>query len=77
MKELIRSSKTVVLVSHSPAMIDRLCDRAVLIEQGETLAEGDTSKVLRTYEELLKHSAKEDRRSTIVSSSTRLQATPL
>jgi lipopolysaccharide transport system ATP-binding protein len=77
MKELIRSSKTVVLVSHSPAMIDRLCDRAVLIEQGETLAEGDTSKVIRTYEELLKHSAKENRRNVIVSSSTRLQATPL
>lgn len=49
MHELLESDKTVVLVSHDPNAIKKLCDRAVLIENGETLLEGETNDVLDRY----------------------------
>ena len=45
----LTSSQTVVLVSHSAAQINRLCDRAVWIEKGEILLQGDTEFVTRQY----------------------------
>lgn len=50
----IQSQQTVVLVSHSHQQIARLCDRAVLIEDGITYAAGDPREVLGVYEERLK-----------------------
>lgn len=47
--ERLTSSQTVVLVSHSGAQINRLCDRAVWIEKGEIVEEGDTDFVTRRY----------------------------
>lgn len=54
MKEKIKSNKTVVLVSHSPGTIKELCDKAVLIEDGETTIEGDTELVLEAYHESMR-----------------------
>jgi lipopolysaccharide transport system ATP-binding protein len=47
--ERVKSSQTVVLVSHSGAQINRLCDRAVWIEKGEILEQGDTDFVTGQY----------------------------
>lgn len=47
----IESNQTVILVSHSHAQIQRLCDRAVLISDGRSTAEGIPDKILRQYEE--------------------------
>jgi len=47
----VTSSQTVVLVSHSRPQIDRLCDRAVWIEKGEIVLEGDTGFVTKKYAE--------------------------
>ena len=49
----INSQQTVVLVSHSHQQIARLCDRAVLIDDGISYASGDPRKVLSIYEERL------------------------
>ena len=49
----IQSQQTVVLVSHSHQQIARLCDRAVLIDEGVSFASGDPHKVLSIYEERL------------------------
>jgi lipopolysaccharide transport system ATP-binding protein len=54
MREKIRSNKTIVLVSHSEPTIRQLCDRAVWIEDGVTLAEGGTEDVLREYQRFIK-----------------------
>jgi len=53
MVEKIQSHQTVVLVSHSHQQIARLCDRAVLIDDGISFATGEPSKVLSIYEERL------------------------
>lgn len=53
MVEKIQSQQTIVLVSHSHQQIVRLCDRAVLIDEGISYASGDPHKVLSIYEERL------------------------
>jgi len=50
MIQKIQSQQTVVLVSHSHQQIARLCDRAVLIEDGISFASGDPREVLSLYE---------------------------
>ena len=47
----VTSSQTVVLVSHSIAQINRLCDRAMWIEKGEIVLMGETGLVTRKYAE--------------------------
>ena len=49
----IQSQQTVVLVTHSHQQIARLCDRAVLIDEGISFASGDPHTVLSIYEERL------------------------
>ena len=47
--EKMNSRQTVVLVSHSAAQIERLCDRAIWIDRGEIKLEGDTGLVAKEY----------------------------
>lgn len=49
MKELIRSERTVILVSHQVNTIMELCDRAVLLHKGKTLIQGTPKHVLDEY----------------------------
>jgi ABC-type polysaccharide/polyol phosphate transport system ATPase subunit len=37
------------LVSHAEEQIQRLCQRAILLEQGLVVAEGDCAEVLARY----------------------------
>lgn len=55
MKNIIRSDRSVVVVSHNPSSIKELCDRAVWIEDGHTRAEGPVDTILAAYSnEMLK-----------------------
>ncbi|MEA3077466.1 MAG: type transport system ATP-binding protein [Actinomycetota bacterium] len=40
----------VLFVSHSLSAVQRLCDRAVLLEKGEPVAEGDATTVVAAYQ---------------------------
>jgi len=53
----LQSQQTVVLVSHSQQQIARLCDRAVLIEDGISYATGEPQEVMKLYEERLEMTA--------------------
>ena len=55
MMEKIHSQHTVVLVTHSHQQIRRLCDRAVLIDEGISFSSGEPHKVLDLYEERLRN----------------------
>ena len=48
-KELIKSDRTVVLVSHNLPTIRELCDRVVWIENGESRMVGPTEEVIEAY----------------------------
>jgi ABC-type polysaccharide/polyol phosphate transport system ATPase subunit len=48
---------TVIVVSHDPRIITEFCDRAVLLEGGHILMEGDATEVSDRYVSMLTHSA--------------------
>ena len=47
--EYRRAGGTVVFVSHDAEAVEQICDRAVLLEHGELVTEGDPADVLATY----------------------------
>ncbi len=47
------SGATVLFVSHSAGTVVELCDRAILLDQGELLMEGTPKAVVTTYQKLL------------------------
>jgi ABC-2 type transport system ATP-binding protein len=50
--ELKRAGRTIVLVTHDMAMVQRFCDRALLLEDGRIHEEGDPDDVAQSYLEL-------------------------
>jgi ABC-type polysaccharide/polyol phosphate transport system ATPase subunit len=48
-REWKTEGKTIVLVSHNADQVIALCNRAVLIESGKILADGDPAKVIELY----------------------------
>jgi lipopolysaccharide transport system ATP-binding protein len=49
LKEKFTSDRTVVLISHDAPVIKRMCGRAVWLEKGQILAEGDPGDVAEKY----------------------------
>ena len=49
MKKMIRSDKTIVLVSHNLITVRELCNRLVWIEDGHIEQAGETEIVLDKY----------------------------
>jgi len=52
MREVGREGRTVVFVSHNMGAIAELCDRAVLLDQGRQIADGDVAGTLGAYARL-------------------------
>jgi ABC-type polysaccharide/polyol phosphate transport system ATPase subunit len=48
-RDFRRRGKTVLLVTHSLALVERLCDEAVWLDAGEKHAEGDSQRVVDAY----------------------------
>jgi ABC-type polysaccharide/polyol phosphate transport system ATPase subunit len=51
-KSLVNQSKLIIFVSHSQRDIKKMCNRAILLDKGEVIAEGEVEEVLAIYEEL-------------------------
>jgi ABC-type polysaccharide/polyol phosphate transport system ATPase subunit len=51
--EQLMKDKTVVLVTHDPAAILRFCKRAIWIEKGKLMADGDADVTLKEYKTFL------------------------
>ena len=49
MKSVSKSGRTVLFVSHNLHTIRKLCDRAILLENGIMSTEGDVNEVIRKY----------------------------
>ena len=47
--ELVKAAKGIVLVTHDMAWVQEYCNRAMLLEQGRVIVEGDPSEVVRTH----------------------------
>ncbi len=48
--EMIHSGSTVLMVSHSPSVIQNNCTKAIWIEKGRLMAIGDPAEICRAYE---------------------------
>ena len=46
MLELVRAAKAIVLVTHDMSWVTEYCNRAMLIEQGHVIAEGEPAEVV-------------------------------
>jgi ABC-type polysaccharide/polyol phosphate transport system ATPase subunit len=44
-----RAGGTIVFVSHDPSAVERVCDRALMLEQGRVVEEGPATDVVRAY----------------------------
>jgi lipopolysaccharide transport system ATP-binding protein len=53
LEEIKARGATILFVSHSGATIVALCDRAILLDNGEMLAEGPPKRVVGHYQKLL------------------------
>ena len=54
LEDLSKSDKTIVIVSHSLAAIEKLCKRAIWIHEGTVKLDGDSKKVIEEYLETCK-----------------------
>jgi homopolymeric O-antigen transport system ATP-binding protein len=57
--ELARSAKAIVLVTHDMNWVTEFCNRAMLIERGHVVAEGEPEEIVRIHQE---HSVAEQTR---------------
>lgn len=49
MKDVSKSGRTVLFVSHDMSAITRICSRAIALSKGEIVSEGTASEVVRDY----------------------------
>jgi ABC-type polysaccharide/polyol phosphate transport system ATPase subunit len=49
-RELLREGKTLLCVSHSPALVREICARAIWLDRGELMLEGRLADVEDAYE---------------------------
>lgn len=47
--EFRRRNKTILLVTHSLDIVEKFCDRALWLDKGKTLAEGEPKRVVASY----------------------------
>lgn len=53
LKEMQERGTTILFVSHEPTLVRALCSRAILLYQGESLADGAPVDVLNRYQRLI------------------------
>jgi len=54
-----RDGGTIVFVSHDPGAVERVCDRAIMLEEGRVLEDGPAAQVVRSYHRRLVTGAEE------------------
>lgn len=52
-KEFFDAKKTILFVSHSMESVKLLCNKAIMLDKGEIILEGDVDKVVDKYEQLV------------------------
>lgn len=53
-KDMFDKGVTVLFVSHSLEQVKKLCNKAIILEHGKIIADGDIDEVAAIYEELIK-----------------------
>ena len=53
LRSLAKSGVAIIIVSHSSQAIQELCSRAILLDDGEVITEGEPARVIEAYHALL------------------------
>lgn len=61
-QEMMERAKAVVIVTHSMNFVEKVCTRAIWIEQGKLRADGDAEEIVAEYREVMGVSKKKRRR---------------
>jgi lipopolysaccharide transport system ATP-binding protein len=59
MRELLSSGATIVLVSHNLSLVQSLCKRAILLDQGIILKEGTAEEIIPYYQNIVYQKSEE------------------
>jgi lipopolysaccharide transport system ATP-binding protein len=59
-RKICASGATVIFVSHNTYLLQRLCERAVWLDQGRVAGDGDPATIVRDYEALLRSVAQDE-----------------
>lgn len=59
-QEMINSAKAVIIVSHSMGFVEKVCTRAIWLNKGEIVSDGEPKKVIEEYRGFVQK-AKENR----------------
>src|SRR5215470_8622928 len=83
-KEMQENGTTILFVSHDPASVRALCNRAILLNHGEKISEGKPPDVLNRYQKIImarqqayEATAKPVERAVTTTESFERKATPL
>ena len=49
MSEVSREGRTILFVSHNMAVVEKLCERAIVLHQGRTAFQGETNEAIHHY----------------------------
>lgn len=69
MKDLFESGVTIIFISHNTPMVQALCQKALLLDEGRVIQEGPTEDVIPYYENLVNERRESDLRESIAKSS--------
>lgn len=67
--------RTIILVTHSMPQVAELCDRAILLDHGEVVVDGDTNDAIMAFREGLEQQRIEALQSTVLSADDSANAT--
>lgn len=73
-EEFKNQGKTILFVSHALGTIQKYCDRAILLNKGEKIAEGSTKEVIDLYNKQLSQDNKADAKSELLDKERNKQA---
>ena len=59
-KRFQREGRTILFVTHAPDLIRRICDRAIVLDHGEMVADTLPGEAVRTFRETLQRSGLAD-----------------
>jgi lipopolysaccharide transport system ATP-binding protein len=60
MNEVAKAGRTVIFVSHNLAILQALCDRGILLERGQVVADAPVDEAIDSYLRTLEQAAGED-----------------
>ena len=72
-RELLASGATIVLVSHQLNMIQSLCKRVILLQNGEIIRDGEVGEVIPYYQDIVYKSSEDEIKRKMNTQDSRVQ----